>query len=84
MGIIATLREANHLAYTSSISNVFTINCGRVVVLEGEREGTQGYQLRLETAPVLLFCRFLITGIEPHEKLEGTGKEEEEEEDERA
>ena len=31
---------------------------------EGEREGTQGYQLRLETAPVLL-RRFLITGIEP-------------------
>ena len=27
---------------------------------EGVREGTQGYQLRLETAPVLL-CRFLIT-----------------------
>ena len=30
---------------------------------EGVREGTQGYQLRLETAPVLL-CRFLIIGIE--------------------
>ena len=38
-------------------------NCGRVVVLEGVREGTQGYQLRLETAPVLL-CRFLIVGVE--------------------
>ena len=34
------------------------------MVPEGEREGTQGYQLRLETAPVLL-CGFLITGIEP-------------------
>ena len=31
---------------------------------EGERKGTQGYQLRLETAPVLL-CRFLIIiGVE--------------------
>ena len=38
-------------------------NCGRVVVPEGVREGTQGYQLRLETAPVLL-RRFLITGVE--------------------
>ena len=27
------------------------------------REGAQGYQLRLETAPVLL-CRFLIIGAE--------------------
>ena len=31
---------------------------------EGERKGTQGYQLRLETVPVLL-CRFLIIGIGP-------------------
>ena len=30
---------------------------------EGVREGTQGYQLGLETAPVLL-CRFLIIGVE--------------------
>ena len=29
---------------------------------EGVREGTQGYQLRVETAPVL--CRFLIIGVE--------------------
>ena len=29
---------------------------------EGVREGTQGYQLRLETAPVLL-CRFLVIGV---------------------
>ena len=37
------------------------------MVPEGEREGTQGYQLRLETAPVLL-CRFLIIiGVEPWE-----------------
>ena len=34
-----------------------------VVVPEGERERTQGYQLRLETAPVLLH-RFLIIGVE--------------------
>ena len=38
--------------------------CERVVVPEGEREGTQGYQLRLETAPVLL-RRFLTADIEP-------------------
>ena len=38
-------------------------NCGKFVVPEGVGEGTQGYQLRLETAPVLL-CRFLIVGIE--------------------
>ena len=31
---------------------------------EGEREETLGYQLRLETTPVLLH-RFLVTGIEP-------------------
>ena len=37
--------------------------CEGVVVPEGERERTQGYQLRLETAPVLLY-RFLIIGIE--------------------
>ena len=30
---------------------------------EGGREGTQGCQLRLETAPVLLY-RFLIIGVE--------------------
>ena len=30
---------------------------------DGGRERTQGYQLRLETAPVLL-CWFLITGVE--------------------
>ena len=31
---------------------------------DGEREGTRGYQLRLETAPVVL-CRFLIIiGVE--------------------
>ena len=30
---------------------------------EGVREGTQGYQLRLETALVLL-CTFLIIGVE--------------------
>ena len=30
---------------------------------EDVREGTQGYQLRLETAPVLL-CRLIIIGIE--------------------
>ena len=30
---------------------------------EGVREGTQGYQLRLETAPVLLY-RFLLIGVE--------------------
>ena len=33
------------------------------MVPEGVREGTQGYQLRLETSPVLL-CRFLIIGVE--------------------
>ena len=33
------------------------------MVLEGGRERTQGYQLRLETASVLLY-RFLIIGIE--------------------
>ena len=37
-------------------------NCGRVVVPEDGREVTQGYQLRLETAPVLL-CRFLIIDV---------------------
>ena len=37
--------------------------CEGVVVPEGGREGTQGYQLRLETAPVLLY-RFLIIGVE--------------------
>ena len=31
----------------------------------GEREGTQGYQLRLETVPVLLYRFFITTGIEP-------------------
>ena len=36
--------------------------CEGVVVPEGGREGTQGYQLRLETAPVLLY-RFLIIGV---------------------
>ena len=30
---------------------------------EGVREGTQGYQLRLETAPVFLY-RFLLIGVE--------------------
>ena len=33
------------------------------MVPEGVKEGAQGYQLRLETAPVLL-CRFLIIGVE--------------------
>ena len=33
------------------------------MVPDGVREGTQGYQLRLERAPVLL-CRFLIIGVE--------------------
>ena len=37
--------------------------CEGVVVPEGGREGTQGCQLRLETAPVLLY-RFLIIGVE--------------------
>ena len=37
--------------------------CEGVVVPEGGREGTQGYQLRLETAPVLVY-RFLIIGVE--------------------
>ena len=37
--------------------------CGRFVVPEGVREEAHGYQLRLETAPVLL-CRFLIIGVE--------------------
>ena len=42
---------------------------------EDEREETQGYQLRLETAPALL-CVFLFTVIEPKEargdrKVEG-------------
>ena len=32
------------------------------MVPEGVRERTQGYQLRLETAPVL--CRFLTIGVE--------------------
>ena len=50
------------------------------MVPEGEREGTQGYQLRLETAPVLLY-RFIIFGIELYEKLEETGKEKKEEEE---
>ena len=36
------------------------------MVPEGVRDGTQGYQLRLETAPVLL-CRFLIVGVELRE-----------------
>ena len=40
-----------------------SILCGKVVVPEGVAGGTQGYQLRLETAPVLL-CRFLIIGVE--------------------
>ena len=43
---------------------------------EGVREWTQGYQLRLERAPVLL-CRFVIIGVELHEKLEETGREKE-------
>ena len=47
---------------------------------EGEREETQGYQLRLETAPVLLLDFLLLTLS--HEKLEETGKEKEEEEEE--
>ena len=38
------------------------MHCGRVVVPDGKREGTQGYQLRLETSPVLP-GRFLITII---------------------
>ena len=38
-------------------------NCEKVVVPEGVREGMQGYQLRLETAPALL-CRFRIIGVE--------------------
>ena len=33
------------------------------MVPEGGRERTQGYQLRLKTAPVLLY-RFLIIGVE--------------------
>ena len=33
--------------------------CRRVVLPEGERDKTQGYQLRSETTPLLL-CRFLI------------------------
>ena len=37
--------------------------CDGVVVPECGRERTQGYQLRLETAPVLLY-RFLIIGAE--------------------
>ena len=37
--------------------------CEGVVVPEGGREGTQGYRLRLETAPVLLYS-FLIIGVE--------------------
>ena len=45
-------------------------NCGRVVVPEGVRGGRQGYQLRLETALVLL-CRLLALS---YEKLEETGK----------
>ena len=45
---------------------------------EGEREGTQGYQLRLETVFLLDFLLLALS----HEKLEETGKEEEEEEEE--
>ena len=39
-----------------------TTRCEGVAVPEGGRERTQGYQLRLETAPVLY--RFLIVGVE--------------------
>ena len=48
----------------TAIGRPTNFKCGRVVVPEGVREGTQGYQLRLETAPVLL-CRFFIIGVEP-------------------
>ena len=54
-------REASVLSQSYNADDAI---CERVVVPEGEREGTQGYQLRLETAPVLL-CRFLIADIEP-------------------
>ena len=48
--------------------------CERVVVPEGQREGTHGCQLRLETAPV----DSLLLALS-HKKLEETGKEKEEE-----
>ena len=47
-------------------SEIERLWCERVVVPDGVREGTQGYQLRLETASVLL-CRFLIIGVELRE-----------------
>ena len=54
-----------------------TFYCEGVVVPEGGRERTQGYQLRLETAPVVLYV-FLIIGVELWEargdrKVEGGG-----------
>ena len=54
--------------------------CEGVVVPEGGRERTQGYQLRLETAPVLLID-FSLLALS-YEKLEETGKEKEEKEEE--
>ena len=47
---------------TAGVLKIF-VYCEGVVVPEGGRERTQGYQLRLETAPVLLH-RFLIIGVE--------------------
>ena len=34
------------------------------MVPEGEREGTQGYLLRLQTAPVLLCIFYIFFGVE--------------------
>ena len=52
--------------------------CGRVEVPEGEREGTQRYQLRLETAPDRFFLvDFLLLALS-YEKLEEAGKGKEE------
>ena len=50
----------------------------KVVVPNGGRERTHGYQLRMETAPVLLIDFSLMTLN--NGKLEETGKEKEEEE----
>ena len=55
--------------------NIDEAVCEKVVVPEGVREGVQGYQLRLETAPVLL-CRFALLALS-YEKLKETRKEKE-------
>ena len=60
-------------------STSFSVVCEGVVVPGGERERTQGYQLCLETAPVI-FGDFLLLLELSYGKLEETGKEKKEEE----